>query len=87
MLKSETYFMPVNEVLHCRRTSEIAYLIANKLKDFKELERTPSQIHRLAYLHDVGKCKISSNILLKRDKLSHAEWHIIKNIPFTVSEY
>lgn len=81
MLKSETYFMPVNEVLHCRRTSEIAYLIAKKLKDFKELERTPSQIRRLAYLHDVGKCKISSNILLKRDKLSHAEWHIIKKHP------
>jgi len=31
-----------------------------------------------ALLHDIGKCELSSSILLKQDKLSHSERHIIK---------
>jgi len=70
-----TYFIPINEMLHCGRTSELAFIIAEKIKC---VDKTPEQIRQLAFLHDIGKCKISSSILLKQDKLSHSERHIIK---------
>jgi putative nucleotidyltransferase with HDIG domain len=75
MQELETYYIPINEMLHCVRTSELTFLIAEKIK---YLDKTLEQIRQLTLLHDIGKCELSSSILLKQDKLSHSERHIIK---------
>jgi putative nucleotidyltransferase with HDIG domain len=63
---------------HCMSTMKYAVEIARKMKI------PPAQLESIkcaALLHDIGKIKISSDILNKPDKLTDAEFEIIKRHP------
>ena len=63
---------------HCKRIRNLALKMGRRLK---------LSDHRLllldysAYLHDVGKVKVSTDILLKPGALSAEEWEVIKKHP------
>jgi putative two-component system response regulator len=60
---------------HAKRVGKLSALIAGKLGLSKQQVRL---IYRAAPLHDVGKVKISDNILLKTGKLTDDEYAIMK---------
>ena len=63
---------------HTERVTSFALKMGKALKlDDNKL----SELALLAKLHDIGKVAISEDILLKKGKLSKAEWKIIKNHP------
>jgi putative two-component system response regulator len=60
---------------HAKRVGELSARIAEKLGLPKQKVRL---IYRAAPLHDVGKVKISDNILLKKGRLTDEEYAIMK---------
>jgi HD-GYP domain-containing protein (c-di-GMP phosphodiesterase class II) len=63
---------------HSRRVTEITLDLAKRLGiTGRELDH----IHRGATLHDIGKMAIPDAILLKKGKLTDAEWDVVKQHP------
>lgn len=63
---------------HCRRLQSIAYAVG------RELGLPRSRLHLLdygAYLHDVGKIRVPTEILRSQDKLTPEQWEIIRKHP------
>lgn len=63
---------------HCDRLQRLSYATG------RELGLNASQLYNLdfgAYLHDVGKIRVPTSILLKPGKLDAEEWAIIKQHP------
>ncbi|MBU0599395.1 HD domain-containing protein [bacterium] len=60
---------------HGKRVQEYSLLIAQKLNVPQEMIKVAS------VLHDIGKIGIPESILLKKDRLTHEEWEIIKQHP------
>jgi len=61
---------------HSDRVTKLALAIAGKMNlgdDFKKV------ISRAGLLHDIGKIGIQDAVLLKQEKLTDAEWEIIKS--------
>jgi len=68
---------------HCGRLQTIAYAIGEALNLPKH------RLHLLdyaAYLHDVGKIKVPRMILTSPDRLSEAEWDVIREHPVAGAE-
>lgn len=63
---------------HSERVTEIALAIANEMKLDAEAVKV---IGRAGVLHDIGKIGISDAILHKIEKLTDAEWEVIKSHP------
>ncbi|MGM0380094.1 MAG: sensor domain-containing diguanylate cyclase/phosphohydrolase [Bacillota bacterium] len=63
---------------HAVRMAELAMEFGKKL-DLPNFELT--RLSLLATLHDIGKTTISEEILKKTDKLTNAEWEMIKKHP------
>ena len=62
---------------HTKRMAELSKKLGNKLKlSNSELNK----LSLLATLHDIGKTTISEEILKKTDKLTNAEWEMIKKM-------
>lgn len=63
---------------HCERLQRLSYATG------RELGLSQAELYRLdfgAYLHDVGKIRVPTSILLKPGKLDAEEWSIIKQHP------
>lgn len=63
---------------HCERLQRLSYATG------RELGLTPTQLYLLdfgAYLHDVGKIRVPTSILLKPGKLDEEEWRVIRKHP------
>lgn len=63
---------------HCDRLQRLSYATG------LELGLSASELYRLdfgAYLHDVGKIRVPTSILLKPGKLDEQEWRIIRKHP------
>ena len=63
---------------HSERVTKISLAIAEEMNLSGEAKKT---IARAAMLHDIGKINISDAILFKKEKLTEAEWEIIKSHP------
>jgi putative nucleotidyltransferase with HDIG domain len=68
----------VNTKGHSERVTKIALAIADEL-GFNE--ESKSTLSRAGVLHDIGKIGISDAILHKIEKLTEAEWEVIKSHP------
>jgi len=70
--------------LHCCRVSTTSKFIGETLKlSSKELE----SLVKSAFLHDIGKIKISQKILNNPGKLSKSEWEALKQHPVYGEKY
>jgi len=63
---------------HSERVTEISLVIAQEMHLDSESKST---IARAGILHDIGKIGISDDILNKKEKLTDAEWQVIKGHP------
>ena len=63
---------------HSRRVTELCIALARKLRCSEE---EILQMHRGAYLHDIGKMAIPDSILLKNGPLTDEEWQVMKRHP------
>ena len=63
---------------HTQRVTEMTLKLAQAM-GFMELDLV--QIRRGALLHDIGKMGVPDKILLKPDRLTDAEWKVMKNHP------
>ena len=64
---------------HCDRLAHMSVMFGKKLGlDYEQLEA----LRRGGVLHDIGNVGIPDSILLKKGKLTEAEWSIIKQHPF-----
>ena len=63
---------------HCRRVTELSLEIA-KAMGLNDEELV--NVYRGALLHDIGKMGIPDSVLLKPDKLTEAEWKVMKQHP------
>ena len=68
----------VNTRGHSERVTKIALAIANEMGLDAESKRTLS---RAGILHDIGKIGIGDAILHKIEKLTEAEWEVIRSHP------
>ncbi len=68
----------VNTKGHSERVTKIALAIANELG---LSETSKNTLSRAGVLHDIGKIGISDAILHKIEKLTEAEWEVIKSHP------
>jgi putative two-component system response regulator len=60
---------------HCERLAEYATALGKRL----ELEQTDiDALYRGAFLHDVGKIAIPDRVMLKKGKLTHKEYELMK---------
>jgi response regulator RpfG family c-di-GMP phosphodiesterase len=71
---------------HIKRTQEYVYLLAKELQqhpDFKEIlsDEMIAMYKKTAPLHDIGKVGIPDSILLKKGKLTAAEFKIMQRHP------
>ena len=63
---------------HCDRLAQYATALGSKLNlDLADLDA----LYRGAFLHDIGKIAIPDRILLKKGKLSRAEYELMKQHP------
>jgi len=68
---------------HCDRLTDYATLLGAHLQlDGSDLDA----LHRGAFLHDVGKIAIPDRVLLKRGKLTRAEYELMKRHPIIGDE-
>jgi len=63
---------------HSERVTRIAVAIAEEMRLSPEAIKI---ISRAGILHDIGKINISDAILFKKEKLTDAEWEIIRSHP------
>lgn len=63
-------------VEHQKATAKYSYIIG---EEFNLSNEELSNLYIAAQLHDIGKSKIPSNILLKKDKLDNREMETIKH--------
>lgn len=63
---------------HCRRVTELSLKIATAM-GLKDEELV--YVYRGALLHDIGKMGIPDSVLLKPDKLTEAEWKVMRQHP------
>ena len=63
---------------HSERVTRVALAIAEEMHLSDEVKKS---IARAGILHDIGKINISDDILFKKEKLTDAEWEIIRSHP------